>query len=194
MRKFTVFSRHALSRIAERTQLTEERIAAILDAGHAVFVGRKPGFDREHWVFYSPDDDTCFVAIRDRLVGKVVTVLPLDYHANLAWKISEEACDQARRLFTESLSVEEQPIAVYQEEATRWVIAVQHFQDGRIRTTSLGKYPILPEHPDPETFFSWWQPNELEGNLRSRNIDPGLVTGVSIRRGNKGDPVFIDLN
>ena len=191
MRKFTVFSRHALSRIQERTRLNETRIAEILDAGQAVFVGRKPGFDREHWLFYSPDDDDCFVAIRDRLVGKVVTVLPLDYHENLAWRITEAQCADARHLHSQPVIAEEPTVVT--EEPTRWVIAVQHFTEGRIKTTSLGKYPIRPEHPDPATFFSWWRPNELADNLRSRDIDPESVAGISIRRGNKGDPVFFEL-
>ena len=92
MQAFTHFSRHAFERIAQRTKLSCEEIALIIDRKLIVNTGRKPGFDRNHLLFYSAPDDNFYVAIQDGLTGTVVTVLPLDYHANLAWVVSLEDC------------------------------------------------------------------------------------------------------
>ena len=100
MGRFAHFSRHALKRIKQRTGVNYFSIADILDGRMAVDIGQEPVFGRRHWLFYSEPDDCCFVAIQDSMSGLVITVLPLEYHANLAWKISLDDCQKAKTLAT----------------------------------------------------------------------------------------------
>ena len=106
MNKITHFSKHAMERIQLRSKLHLADIARILDAGKFVDTGCEPGFNRHHLLFYSRKDDQFFVAIQDRFIGKVITLLPLDYHQNLAWKISEAQRVEAKSMIMErSLSI-----------------------------------------------------------------------------------------
>ncbi len=82
-------------RIDQRTQLNYFDIAKLLDTGLAVDVGNVVVFNKQHWLFYSEKDDCCFVAIQDSVTGTIITVLPIDYHEVLAWKIKEELFEQA---------------------------------------------------------------------------------------------------
>jgi hypothetical protein len=88
--RFTHFSNHSILRIGQRTKLTSARIADIVDMGLAIDVGVERIFNRKHWLIYSAEDDDFFVAIQDAFTGLVVTVLTIDYHQNLAWKVDEE--------------------------------------------------------------------------------------------------------
>jgi len=90
MQVFTHFTHHAFDRITERTKLSCEDISFILDNKLVVNMGCKPGMPRQHLLFYSDLDDEYFVAIQDEMSGTIVTILPLEYHANLAWKVSED--------------------------------------------------------------------------------------------------------
>jgi hypothetical protein len=92
------FSRHARRRLGQRCRMSSGELAEILDRRLAVNTGRKPGFEKVHLLFFSPRDDAYFVAIQDRLAGTVVTVLPLDYHEQLAWPVTDEQRAEARRL------------------------------------------------------------------------------------------------
>ncbi|MBB1358671.1 hypothetical protein H5132_11410 [Pseudoalteromonas sp. SG45-6] len=89
MHRFTYFSEHAIKRINERTRLTSNNIADIIDLGLAVDIGSERVFNKKHWLLYSEIDEDFFVAIQDSYTGLIVTVLPLEYHENLAWKIDE---------------------------------------------------------------------------------------------------------
>ena len=79
MSQFTHFSKHALLRIDQRTQLNYFDIAKILDGDLAVDVGTVVALDKKHWLFYSEKDDCCFVAIQNAFTGTVITVTASDY-------------------------------------------------------------------------------------------------------------------
>lgn len=81
---FTHLSRHAYKRMMQGTQLSYRDLTNAIDRRLAVHTGNEPGFPREHLVFYSVKDDACFVAVRGKRTGEVITVLPLEYHTNLA--------------------------------------------------------------------------------------------------------------
>lgn len=99
MQAFSFISKHAAKRVSIRTDMTSAAVAAQLDQGLFVDLGKVPGFSRQHLLFYSELDDECFVAIRDSVVGTVVTVLTLEYHANLAWPVSSAQCENAKQIF-----------------------------------------------------------------------------------------------
>ncbi len=94
--RFTYFSKHALTRIHQRTQLTADCIADIIDFGMAIDSGTEPVFNKIHWLIYSAIDKCFFVVIQDTHTGLVVTVLPIKYHQNLAWKVNEVCFSEAK--------------------------------------------------------------------------------------------------
>ncbi len=86
---------HATQRLAERTTLSEDDLFGLIHNRRCVIVGIEPYTNRLHKLFYSVTDKSHFVAIQDMANGEVITILPLDYHENLAWKISEKKLRQA---------------------------------------------------------------------------------------------------
>jgi len=83
-------TKHATQRLAERTTLTHDELFGLIHNQLCVIVGIEPFTNRLHKLIYSESDKTHFVAIQDMATGEVITILPLNYHENLAWKISEE--------------------------------------------------------------------------------------------------------
>lgn len=103
-RAFSHASRHARSRIHQRCNTSEQAILDLLDAGACVDLGRKPGCNRRHLLFWSSIDQAAMVALRDADTGTLVTVLPLQYHAKLAWTVAADAVERARRLAAQRLT------------------------------------------------------------------------------------------
>jgi hypothetical protein len=94
--RFSYFSNHALQRIKQRTLLEPNEISDIIDFGLAVDTGTEPVFEKTHWLIYSIKEDCYFFIIQDKFTGLVVTILPTQYHDNLAWSVDNESFDQAK--------------------------------------------------------------------------------------------------
>lgn len=105
--RFAYASFHASKRIAQRTSLDILKLMSYLDADVCINIGYHAGMHRRHLLFYSAPDDTCFVAIQDPRYGKVVTVLPLEYHRRLAWAVSEEQCELAKQRYYAYIEAQE---------------------------------------------------------------------------------------
>jgi hypothetical protein len=78
--------------------LSPGEVADLLDWDLAVNIGVESGSCRVHRLFFSAPDGMCFVAIQDDENGAVVTVLPVDFHENTSWQVSEAAQEAARTL------------------------------------------------------------------------------------------------
>jgi len=193
MQAFTHFSRHAFERVTQRTKLSCEEISRILDLKLALNTGRKPGLNRSHLLFYSHEDNDFFVAIQDDLTGTVVTILPLDYHANLAWSISPEECSKAKELF---FSVPQEEVKSHKKfDAVQFVISIHYLDDnGKQKTKVLKKISSQPYNNKiknlltDESFFT-----KLDMFITEHGLDARQVFGISIRLGSHGVPVFVDL-
>lgn len=96
---FTHFSKHALERITQRVVLKPAEIADQVDRKLTVNIGKAPGFNKHHLLIYSEPDQACFVIVQDCLTGEVITLLPLDYHKNLAWGVTEAQCLKAKKIY-----------------------------------------------------------------------------------------------
>jgi hypothetical protein len=94
--RFSYFSNHALQRIKQRTLLEPNEILDIIDFGLAVDTGTEPVFEKTHWLIYSIKEDCYFFIIQDKFTGLVVTILPTQYHDNLAWSVDNESFYQAK--------------------------------------------------------------------------------------------------
>ena len=184
---------HAFERIAQRTKLSCEGIARILDQKLSLNTGRKPGFNRNHLLFYSAPDDDFYVAIQDGLTGTVVTVLPLDYHENLAWKVSPEDCVKAKELYLNAPveDMQTQPAS----NATLFVISGHYLDgEGKQKTKVLQKVRSIPYENDikqllaDHSYFA-----KLDLLAAEKGIEAKRMFGVSIRLGNHGVPITIEL-
>lgn len=97
MQRFSFLSGHADLRVEQRTALGPHEITEQIDRKVYLSLGMVPGFNKEHVLLYSAPDDACFVVVRDRICGTVITVLPLNYHD--AWPVSAAQCAQAKGLY-----------------------------------------------------------------------------------------------
>ena len=95
MRLPTQLTEHAKLRLNERTSLSESEFVAQLTNYQTVSVGYRPGVSHWHRLFFSVADRCHFVAIQDISNGDIITILPLDYHENLAWRIEENSKESA---------------------------------------------------------------------------------------------------
>lgn len=95
------FSTHAFNRVSGRISLKHNEILRLLDSKTYINIGNESGNNKVHKLFFSIIDDLCFVAIQDDKTGTVVTILPIDYHNNIAWMVSFEAQLQAKKEYLE---------------------------------------------------------------------------------------------
>ena len=192
MQSFTHFSRHAFDRIGQRTSLSCEEIAEILDRRLVINTGRKPGFNKNHLLFYSHRDRCCFVAIQDELTGTVITILPLDYHENLAWKVSEIDCQKAMDTFLSAPPVVRQAPS----ELPKVFVISGHFLDeaGRQKTKVLLKLSCVPYENDLRNFLADENVFRRIAELAlKKRIPAKRMFSITVRHGNDGAPIVIDL-
>ena len=190
--RFTHFSQHANKRVLQRTRLSPQHLARVLDHKLVVNTGTEPGLPREHLLFYSTPDECCFVAIRDTMTGKVVTVLPLEYHQNLAWVVSPAQVQMAKDLASENVaevpSLAVEPIV----PAVPCMLVVSCSYAGE-RGNSLFKVLMKVNasryQRDIKTFVCCPEtPALLDTAALSKGIDPQRMLSLSVRLGNKGFP------
>jgi hypothetical protein len=152
----TSFTIHAWARVYERLSLSPSDVADILDWDLAVNIGADAGSNRVHRLFYSSPDEMCFVAVQDSKTNAVITILPIDYHENISWKVSIDAQDQAKTLICPT-SNEQPPVNVTVDEtlinSDFKIKAYANSDSGKIRIFSLGSWPSSPYQASFEKLF-----------------------------------------
>ena len=182
--KFTHFSEHALQRIKERTRMSESKIARKIDTAKAVDIGDEPGLNRKHWLFYSLYDDSCFVAIQDSITGLVITVLTIEYHERIAWKIDADHILTAKGRNSKKITNTGVKI-IY--------IKARYKSNNKFKVKTLYKLNACDYGYDlKEVTVS----NSFEADIKracERNkIEIDQVLQVVLTMGNNGEPMFID--
>ena len=198
MGAFTYFSKHAYMRIAQRTLLSFDEIAFILDKGYFINSGSEPGFNRDHLVFYSHKDETYFVAIRDHYSGKVVTILPLDYHHNLAWPIPEQVLTRAKQIYPFHLVDERigRQLDITKKSQSRIYLTIL-FLDENEKRKSKPLMSIVSDQPNKE-ICHLIKDLDLYSLAHQKslilNIPWEKVFGVSAKVGRRGSVEIFDLD
>ncbi len=123
--KKAVLTYHAHEKIEERLLMPAETLCEILDSDLVVTTGGDGSSNRYHKVFYSPLNKMCFVAVQDCKTGHIVTVLPIDYHENKAWRISNDAQIMAKDLMRKHLKDKEEQEALRQFEKIQRIKKIQ---------------------------------------------------------------------
>ncbi len=90
------FSKHAFDRVRERLGLSSFQVKELFETYKTVPLGIEKKSNRSHDLFFSVNDNACFVAVRDNVDGTIVTIVPAEWHNR--WRISIEAMTEAKRL------------------------------------------------------------------------------------------------
>ena len=138
------FSKHAIKRIAERTQLKPKDISEIVENEAYVSIGSVPGFNKEHLLFFSVADDNFFFIIRDYLVMSVLTVLPVTFQRWLPRAITSEDLTLALNLAAKEKTPKEKVIPETEQKDVlikKILIFVRYvsLQDGKSKSKSIIK-------------------------------------------------------
>jgi TATA-box binding protein (TBP) (component of TFIID and TFIIIB) len=196
----TSFTHHAFSRVLDRLSLSLFELANILNYDLAVDIGTESGTNRIHRLFYSCPDHACFVAIQDSKSGVVVTVLPIDYHENISWSISQDSQIQAKNLLGANNFEEISNLPVIQTTATTFKITgyVEDEFGKLLKILSLGSWPCEPyeyriENLIEDGDFLEELNMRIEKKMKREGYNPNLLQTVYVKLGNKGDPVLISL-
>ena len=207
------FSRHAFCRVTERLSMTHEDLASIINHELTVNIGHEKGNNRDHKLFFSSKDKMCFVAIQDRKTGTVVTILPIDYHNNIAWIVSIDAQNIAKRLVGEKVTIIHHQATVpdtikkFKEakaidakiQIKPSVFKVSGYLAGEngqtIKLVCLGSEPSEPYDYNVEKLI---KDKNFIDTLAIRINDKvvatapnGSIRSIIIRLGQKGEPVFL---
>lgn len=181
------FSYHAALRTAQRVSVPEAELARMINDGHMLDIGREPGFNRRHLLFYSQPDQNHFVVVQDYLRGKVVTVLPLDYHKNLAWDVSDAQREQAQALAKGFFK----PAAP--EKRTYYTTALYVGNNGRPMCRRLFGWQLpAGAVPDISLFRDAEYVAALSEALEKHNLT-NRVTGFTVRLGKMGAAQLFEL-
>lgn len=137
---FTNLSKHAVHRLNERTCLLEKELTLLLNSNSYFNLGSEIGFNRQHCLFYSAREDRYYVAVQDTKSGTVVTILLLEYHKTLSWKLSktyltidDEVLRRAKLMAKYKLSQDGIPSKIS--------LKIRYLnQDDKLKTALLKKY------------------------------------------------------
>ena len=181
MKKPSYFSMHAFNRVSQRTKLSCFDIANILENMQYVLLGSKPGLTKQYLLFYSELDAEYFVVLQDVINGTVITVLPLEYHENLAWVVTESQKIKARELAT--------TIQCYKSDKPSYFVVSAGYiaDDGALKVKELKKFYINLYGEDIVLLIkSHLDKFELTEMTLKKSIDYKMVVWFSIRLGKKG--------
>lgn len=195
------FSKHAFDRLKQRTALTCNDVISILDLNLMVNLGGIPGFNRRHLLIYSVFDDDFFIVIQDYLTGIIVTILPIEYHENIAWNISMKDKDKAKEILIRSEFGSKKIDQFFQKQklpvpAKNFVINA-YFVDkfGMQKSQFILKVKSNNYHNEARHLISDSRiMSEIQDIIKKKLANFDSAFAISIRLGSHGDPVIIDLD
>jgi hypothetical protein len=190
--RFSYFSNHALQRIKQRTLLEPNEIADIIDFGLAIDTGKEIIFEKTHWLIYSIKDECYFFIIQDKFTGLVITLLPTQYHDNLAWSVDNESFARAKSNIEQN-NISEKKLEFskqFNRETTQNIKVKIRYLDlyNEAKTKTLFNLPAIEYNYDPynvpiDNSFK----NNINQHLRIYEIKESSVFAVLLSY-KKNDP------
>jgi len=197
------FSYLAFQRVKGRISMPHYELAKRLDDDLVINIGDEPNTNRVHKLFYSEADYMCFVAVQDCHTGMIITILPIDYHENIAWSVPIELQQQAKLLILKDAYI---PIAVSNIPATDYsslaepqafkvsAIVVNEYGE-RVRSVTLGSWQSGPYGQSIDALV---EDSNFVSNLKQIINDKlaystqikEFVQIIIIKLGKKGDSVL----
>ena len=86
--------------------MSEEDFKQIYKEEKILPIGEEESSNKIHELFYSHFVDQCFISIRDQNNSEIITVLPVDYHGNCAWKIDQNTQAMMKKMYSENTPIE----------------------------------------------------------------------------------------
>lgn len=195
------FSKHAFDRLKQRTALTCNDVTSILDLNLMVNLGSIPGFNRRHLLIYSVFDDDFFIVIQDYLTGIIVTILPVEYHENIAWNISMEEKDKAKEILIRSEFGSKKIDQFFQKQklptpAKNFVINAYFIdKSGMQKSQCILKVKSNYYNNEVKYLISDGQVmSEIQEIIKNKLVNFDSAFAISIRLGSHGNPVIVDLD
>jgi len=104
-KKWTMYlSKHAKIRICERSSMKFRQISRILEDEQYIPIGLD-NKGNKHNLIYSSQDDDFFILIHDEKDNALITMLPVDYHENIGWKIDYNLLDKLKKAILNKIPV-----------------------------------------------------------------------------------------
>ena len=188
--KKAVLTYHAYEKIEERLLMSAEELCEILDDDLVVTTGGETSSNRYHKVFYSPLNKMCFVAVQDCKTGHIITVLPIDYHQNKAWVISNDAQIMAKDIMHGHLKNKEEQEALRQSEKTQRIKKIQ----GRLAFRIYAYLEDDVKNIIDRTFICSWKDESLQANLGNLIEDDKFLAYLFARLHKKRTILEINRN
>tara|TARA_B110000196_G_scaffold293833_1_gene282429 strand:+ start:14490 stop:15116 length:627 start_codon:yes stop_codon:yes gene_type:complete len=189
---FTSLTRHALCRLGQRTGIDGDSLRKLLDKGGYIKLGLESAFDRQHCLFYSQPDNECFVAVQDIKTGEVITVLPLNYHKTLSWKMDKKLYNEIDEEFLRRAEI----LARYNVDpdsmAFQMSLKIRYLNSNdTLRTKTLKKFPAEQYQNNSNSFISNKQEifNIVTCWLKEKEANKVIDLYVSL--GRKSSPNFV---
>ena len=188
------FTKHAACRLTERTSLEIENFIDLINKGLYINLGSKPGIHKQHLLIYSDIDNEFFVAIIDSYCGSIITVLTLDYHEMLAWRVPERDKNELLKKTHDHENYSR--LASIKEENTKTIITALIFLDNegkpKAKTVLQGKQEDVNVG---ESIFEIVYKDKFLAkiNEKLKTLDAINIFGLSVRYGKKSPPIFFDL-
>jgi hypothetical protein len=201
MKQQISFSHHAYRRAYERLSMEPDEVAALLERDLTITIGKEKGSRRIHRLFYSCDDNLCFVAIQDEKTKTVVTILPIDYYANLFWTVPQSLMKEAIELVSSDHYKFE--ITDTMQGTLRQDIELPRLfkirgtyltREGSQESVALGSWPTETYNGSFVKIFKddkFYQ--EMQNRFNQKKHAADYLLGLVIRLGNKGDLIWVDL-
>jgi len=132
-------TKHAEDRLITRTDLSIEDFETVYKEEKILPIGKEKKSSRLHELFYSKPKDQCFVSIRDERNSEIITILPIDYHQNIAWTIDPDIQQKAKDLALGNKKFGEEELIEYQEQTPSKfrVVAIDPINYKRKKITSF---------------------------------------------------------
>ena len=189
---FTSLTRHALCRLDQRTSIAGDSLRKLLDKGGYIKLGLESAFDRQHCLFYSKPDNECFVAVQDIKTGEVITVLPLNYHKTLSWKMDKKLYNEIDEEFLRRAEI----LARYNVDpdsmAFQMSLKIRYLnRNDTLRTKTLKKFPAEQYQNNSNSFIKNKQEIFNIVTCWLKEKDAHKVIDLYVSLGRKSPPNFV---
>ena len=88
--KNNIITHHANTRIFERTYFNEDSLLKLMNSKSYFYLGHEFDSNIGHYLVYQCTTDEFFVVIKDNDTHRVITILPIEYHAKFESKLKKQ--------------------------------------------------------------------------------------------------------
>ena len=184
---------HATERLHQRSCETLESLREIICGEKYIRIGQETGSNREHFLFFSLPDDIWHILIMDVKTKEIITVLPVDFHENISWKVSQETLEKAKRLAMSAVSADPAVTPTAKPSVVR--ILGLYFESWNLpKRVNLGSWPFnhsleLSEFAADDDFWS-----TVRFRISEKGKSDAEIVEITILRGKRSvEQIRLDL-